>query len=46
VQPDGSTVQYRYTGVMLKYDNAGSWKGDETVKLTVSWCASRRIKVQ
>lgn len=44
-QPDGSNVQYRFTGVMFKLDDAGSWKGDQSVKLKLSWCASRRLKV-
>src|SRR5258707_6501904 len=44
--PDGSTSQYRYTGVMMKYDDAGAWSGDRDVILKISWCASRRIKVQ
>jgi hypothetical protein len=43
---DGSTSQYRFTGVMLEYDDAGAWSGDADVKLKVSWDASRRIKVQ
>jgi hypothetical protein len=46
VNPDGSTSQYRFTGVMMKYDDAGAWTGDKDVILKISWCASRRIKVQ
>jgi hypothetical protein len=44
--PDGSIAQYRYTGVMMKLDDAGAFKGDDTVKEKISWCASKRIKVQ
>lgn len=43
---DGSTSQYRFTGVMMRYDDAGMWAGDKDVPLKISWCASRRIKVQ
>jgi hypothetical protein len=42
--PNGSIVQYVYPGVLLKYDNAGSWEGDKTVKLDISWVAIRRLK--
>lgn len=41
----GAITQYRYVGVMLKYDDAGDWAGDATVKQTVSFIASRRVKV-
>jgi hypothetical protein len=44
--PDGSTSQYRFTGVMFKYDDAGSWMGDKNVPIKLSWSAGRRIKVQ
>lgn len=43
--PDGSYSQYRFTGVMMRLDDAGAWAGDRDVTLKVSWCASRRIKV-
>ena len=42
--PDLSISQYRYLNVLLKLDNAGDWAGDKTVKMTVSFIASRRIK--
>jgi len=41
----GGITQYRYTGVLLKLDDAGSWAGDATVKQSLSFMASRRIKV-
>ena len=44
-EPDGSTSQYYYTGVLLKLDDAGSWAGDRTVKMSVSFVASRRLKI-
>lgn len=42
---DGSVSQYQYTGVLLKLDDAGEWKGDATVKQSVSFVAQRRFKV-
>lgn len=44
-EADGSVSQFRYTSVVLKYDDSGSKTGDATVKQKVSWMASRRIKV-
>lgn len=46
VETDGSTKQYRFTGVVFKLDDAGSWQGDKQVAQKVSWSASRRLKVQ
>lgn len=42
---DGSITQFRYTGVVLKYDGAGDWKGDTLIPISVTAMASRRIKV-
>ena len=42
---NGAITQYRYTGVLLKYEDAGDWSGDATVKQSVSFVASRRVKV-
>jgi hypothetical protein len=44
-EPNGTVSQYRYLGVMLKLDDAGTWVGDNTVKQAISWMASRRIKI-
>lgn len=44
-EADGSISQYRYDGVVLKLEEAGSWKGDERTTQRVSFKASRRIKV-
>ena len=41
----GAVTQYRYTGVLLKLEDAGDYAGDSTVKQKVSFIASRRIKV-
>lgn len=43
---DGSTSQFRFTGVVFKLDDAGAWSGDKQVAMKVSWSASRRLKVQ
>jgi hypothetical protein len=42
---DGSISVYRYDGVTLKLDTAGSRKGDAKVEPKVSWKAGRRIQV-
>jgi hypothetical protein len=39
---NGTVTQYRYTKVVLKFDNAGDAKGDAKVVQTFSWKASRR----
>lgn len=43
---DGSTSQYRYTGVVFKLDDAGNVSGDKQVAMKVAWSASRRLQVQ
>ena len=45
VESDGSISSFRYTNVILKYDNAGDWKGDSLISISVSAMATRRIKV-
>jgi hypothetical protein len=42
--PDRSTSQYRYTGVVFSLADAGSYKGDEKVTQTVNFFAARCIK--
>jgi hypothetical protein len=44
-EPDGSLSQYRFEGVLLKLDDAGSWEGSKTVTQKVSFVASKRKKV-
>lgn len=44
-EASGAVSQFRYTGVLLKLDDAGEYKGDSTVKQMVSFVAARRIKV-
>lgn len=42
---NGSVTQYRYDRVVLKLDDRGSWKGDASVHMRVSFMASRRRKI-
>lgn len=44
-EPDGSISQFRYDGVLLKFDDAGDWEGAKTVKQKVSFVATRRKKI-
>ena len=41
----GALSQYRYIGVLLKYDDAGEYRGDQSVKQSLSFTASRRVKI-
>lgn len=43
--PDGSLSQYRYEQVVFKFDDAGSWAGNQSVKQKISASASRCKKV-
>jgi hypothetical protein len=42
---NGAITQYRYLNVLLKYDDAGNWAGDQTVKLKLSFVAAQRQKI-
>lgn len=44
-EESGSVSQYRYRKVLLKFEDGGEWAGDKTVKMTVSFIASRRITI-
>jgi hypothetical protein len=44
-EKDGSLTQYRYFGVLLSFDDAGEWAGDNTVKQMISFICERRIKI-
>lgn len=44
-EPNGAFTVYRYIGVILKFDDAGSWAGTQSVKQKVSFNASRRVAV-
>lgn len=41
--PNGTISRYRFEGVALKFDDAGTWAGDKTVQQKVSGKASRRV---
>lgn len=44
-EADGSVTQWRYTGVVFKFDKAGDYSGDKKVEQSVSFNAARKIKV-
>lgn len=41
----GAISQYRFTRVLLKYDDAGDFAGDKSVTQTMSFVAGRRLKI-
>lgn len=41
-ESDGSISQFRYTGVQLKLSDAGEWRGDALVKMTIDFVAEER----
>lgn len=45
-EPDGSITEWRYLNVLLKYDDAGAWGGDKTVKQKLSFVSETRLKIQ
>lgn len=44
-EPDGSVSTYQYDGVVFKLGNAGSWRGDASVKQKLDFYATRRRRV-
>ena len=44
-ETDGSTSTYQYTGVVFKLAQAGTWKGDSSVKQRLEFFAGRRTSV-
>lgn len=44
-EADGSVSQFQYTDVSLTLDDAGSWRGDSFVPITLTGMASRRNQV-
>ena len=44
-EPSGAVTQYRYIGVLLKLDDAGTYQGDATVKQKLSFVANRKLKL-
>lgn len=45
MEADGSQTTYQFDNVSMKLDDAGSWKGDASVKQRVSFNANRRRRV-
>lgn len=43
-EPNGQVTQYRTDGVYLALDDAGEWSSDATVKISLKFMGSRRIK--
>ena len=41
----GALTQWRYIGCLLKYDDAGEKRGDQSIKQSLSFIAFRRRKV-
>lgn len=44
-ETDGSVSTYQYDGTVFRLANAGSWKGDSSVKQKLEFYASRRRRV-
>lgn len=42
---DGSTSTYQYDAVVFKLANAGTWKGDSSVKQKLEFWASTRMRM-
>ena len=42
---DGTTSQYQYTNVVLKYDDAGNWKSDSFVSISLTGMATQRVRI-
>lgn len=44
-EADGSVSKYQYTGVSLTYENAGAWKGDALVPISLMAKCSRKLQL-
>lgn len=44
-EANGSVSQFRYDGVLMTFADAGNRAGDATIKQSINFVASRRIKV-
>lgn len=44
-EPNGTTSQYQFTGVVITMEDAGNWSGTEIVRQRISFMASRRIEL-
>lgn len=45
-EASGASTSWQYNGVMFKFDDHGSWKGDDKVTQRLGWVASSRQSVQ
>jgi hypothetical protein len=44
-ETDGSVSTYQYDNVIFRLSNAGSWKGDNSVKQKLEFFAVRRRRI-
>ena len=44
-ETDGSTSTYQYDNVTFRFSNAGTWKGDSSVKQKLDFFAVRRRRI-
>jgi hypothetical protein len=44
-ETDGSTTTYEYEGVVYRLTNAGTWRGESSVKQKLEFFATRRRRV-
>jgi len=44
-ETDGSTSTYQYDNVIFKLSNAGTWKGDSSVRQKLEYYAARRRRI-
>lgn len=44
-EPDGSVSTYQFDGVVFKLSNAGTWKGDASVRQKLDFYASRKRRI-
>jgi hypothetical protein len=42
---DGSTSTYEYDGTVFRLANAGTWKGDTSVKQKLEFFSTRRMRI-
>jgi hypothetical protein len=45
-EASGNLTQYRFIGVMMCLDDGGNYAGENLVAQTISWAASKRLKIQ
>lgn len=44
-EPNGSVSTYQFTGVVFRFSQAGTWRGDASVKQKLEFYASRRQRI-